>query len=506
MKGSASPPRNWWQASNRTSARQLARRLAPSIGLVPGPVARLERVYLDTVDWRLFRHGEVLVDEDDKAASHSLVSQSRHTDRSDLVVHTSMRPRTAADLPGGLGPRLTPVLGARPLVEVAHEHAEVWPLRMVDADGKTVARLDVERVESHDAGAIVRVHLRSVRGYTGVARRMRAALDAQADLVATDEPIVFAGRAAGVEPGNDRRPAPLRLERSGRAVDALAAVLLHQLDTLIACEAGVRRGLDPEMLHDFRIAVRRTRSVVRLARSHLSRDLAKVWETEWDWLATITSTSRDLDVLLEEIDAARLALPAEAKRGLDEIEELVQERRTDAQSTLSAALAGDRYGTLKRGWRVGIAELAANESEGLTTEALADELVARAMRQLQQRAAAVTVDSTADVIHDVRKRTKRLRYTLELFDSALNRKTAKTYQRATKRLQDHLGAFQDNVVYHRRVTQLLDESPQLAPEAVAVARQLMTVFDERNTAARVELPEHVQRFVEEMSATSHRRR
>jgi len=198
------------------SARQLARRLAPSIGLVPGPVAHVERVYLDTIDWRLFRRGAVLVDESAAGGDHSLTLQSRTTDRSDLVVRASSRPIRAADLPGGLRDRLAPVMQLRPLVDVGHEQAEVWPLRMIDADGKTVARVDVERVECDGVDAIVRVHLRAVRGYDRITRQMRAALDAQADLSMADDPVVFAARARGGDPGVDRSPAPLRRDRTGR--------------------------------------------------------------------------------------------------------------------------------------------------------------------------------------------------------------------------------------------------------------------------------------------------
>jgi len=487
------------------SARQLARRLAPSIGLVPGPVTHVERVYLDTVDWRLFRRGEVLVDESDASAERSLVLQSRTTDRSDLVVRASSRPTRANDLPGGLRDRLAPVVEPRPLVDVGHERAEVWPLRMIDADGKTIARVDVERVECDDVDAIVRVHLRAVRGYDRITRQMRAALDAQADLSTADDPVVFAARAKGSEPGLDRSPAPLRLDRAGRSVDALAAVLGHQLDTLVACEDGARRQLDPEQLHDFRIAIRRTRSVVRLARPHLSDDLAKVWESEWEWLATITSTPRDLDVLVDEITVARAHLPTESKPGLDELEELVRARRGVAQSVLTAALDGDRYGTLKRGWRVGIGDLAAAHSDPGTTSAIAADLVARATRQLVRRAEAVTVDTPIDAIHDVRKRTKRLRYALDLFESVLDRRATKASQRATKRLQDDLGAFQDNVVYHARMTELLAESSGLAPDTLLVAQELIATFDSRVASARRELPTQLARYVEETSAATDRR-
>ena len=473
------------------------------MGLTASPVAHVERTYLDTVDWRLFGRGEVLVEERYSVETGALVLQNRTGERSDLVVRTSTQPRSASELPGGLRQRLGSVLTPRPLVNVGYERAEVWPLRLLDGDGKTVAHVDVERVEREETPPIVRVQLRTVRGYDRVARQLRIALDSQADLSAAEDPMVVAARGAGGEPGVVPGPPPLQLEPAGRSVDALAEVLGHLLATLAAHEDGVRQQLDPEVLHDFRVAIRRTRSAVRLARHRLPDDVAKVWETEWEWLTTVTNTPRDLDVLLEEIERARPSLPANAKAGLDELRELIVARRAAAQRALQTALAGDRYGTLKRGWRVGISELGGQpRTDDATAKSLAGDMVARATKQLVRHAEAINAESPAEAIHDVRKRTKRLRYALELFGPLLPRRQVKADVRVTKRLQDDLGEFQDNEVYRQLVAQLLEGSHGLSADAITAGHLLIERFDERHTAARRALPDQVRRFLAEMSAST----
>ena len=223
-----------------------------------------------------------------------------------------------------------------------------------------------------------------------------------------------------------------------------------------------------------------------------------MWETEWDWLATVTSTPRDLDVLLEAIATAGTALPVDAKAGLEELGEMIVARRGVAQRALETALSGDRYGTLKRGWRVGVTELA-GQSDDTSAKTVARETVARATKQLARHAKEITSESASEAIHDVRKRTKRLRYALDLFGPILPAASVKRSLRRDKRLQDDLGTFQDNDVHRHLVADLLRGSHSLSDDAWSAGALLIEAFDERNVSARRELPAQLHGFVAKLS-------
>jgi CHAD domain-containing protein len=464
------------------------------VGLAAAPATRIQRSYLDTFDWRLFDRSEVLVFE--RGARDSLVLQHRGHERSDLRVPIAERPAVASELPPSLRQRIGSVIAPRTLIEVGHENVERWPLRLLDDEGKTVARVDVERVTSATAPPIVRVELNAVRGYERVARRVRAVLDSQADLSPAEDPLVLAARAAGREPGVGPAPLPPTVPKGVGALEAIASVLEHQLDIVVALEEGVRQDLDPDLLHEFRIAVRRTRSVVRLSRRHLPDKVRYVWDSEWLWLAAVTGPPRDLDVLLMEVDHARATLPSDEKAGLDEIQEIVSARRRAAQEKLVLALNGDRYGTLKRGWRYELGELrtASGDAGASNAHELAVDLIERATKQLSRCVAAVDADSPAEVIHDVRKRGKQLRYALDLFGRLLPDKRVKTMRKATKDLQDHLGEFQDNEVHREWVSTLLEGADMLSPEAVATCRLLIARYDARLAAVRASLADRLHQF------------
>ncbi len=98
------------------------------------------------------------------------------------------------------------------------------------------------------------------------------------------------------------------------AAAALAAVLTALLDTIEANVPGTVRDVDTEFLHDLRIAVRRTRSALKLAGDALPGGVAGRYRAEFKWLGDLTTPTRDLDVYLlgfPEMAAGLVAATAE---------------------------------------------------------------------------------------------------------------------------------------------------------------------------------------------------
>src|SRR5580700_3558066 len=84
------------------------------------------------------------------------------------------------------------------------------------------------------------------------------------------------------------------------AIDALRELLARQLRTSERTEAGVRAGGDPEDLHRFRVATRRSRALIRASRP-LIRDQLATLDRELRWLGGVSGGVRDLDVLIEHL-------------------------------------------------------------------------------------------------------------------------------------------------------------------------------------------------------------
>ena len=73
------------------------------------------------------------------------------------------------------------------------------------------------------------------------------------------------------------------------------------LDEMEAAWDGTVADIDIEFLHDFRVAVRRSRSAVKLLGDVLPTDLVAWVTPQLKWLGDLTTPSRDLDVLLQEL-------------------------------------------------------------------------------------------------------------------------------------------------------------------------------------------------------------
>ena len=60
----------------------------------------------------------------------------------------------------------------------------------------------------------------------------------------------------------------------------------------------MREQLDTEFLHDFRVALRRTRSLLGQIRDVFPAAAVEHFSSEFSWIGRLTGPPRDLDVLL----------------------------------------------------------------------------------------------------------------------------------------------------------------------------------------------------------------
>ena len=99
----------------------------------------------------------------------------------------------------------------------------------------------------------------------------------------------------------NRSSAKLRPETP--AAVAIAEMLTGFTAAIEENVPGTIASIDTEFLHDLRVAVRRTRSILKLVGDVLPDGLAERFAPEFKWLGDLTTPVRDLDVYLLELDA-----------------------------------------------------------------------------------------------------------------------------------------------------------------------------------------------------------
>lgn len=249
------------------------------------------------------------------------------------------------------------------------------------------------------------------------------------------------------------------LQPSMAAADGFRAVLIELFATIDANWQGVVDRTDPEFLHDLRVALRRSRTLLRHAADVFAESPLANARADLHWLAAQTSVARDLDVYVHDWVHYTAGLDAAVVAALTPLRALMEEHLDAAYATMAEVLAGPEAQAVVGGWREW---LSADESERgpLGDEQLAPlvaRLTAGAHDRLIREGRRITPESPAQQVHDLRKYGKHLRYLLECFRSLMPMPAAREFVRLLKQLQDNLGEHQDADVQAQHLAVLAAE-------------------------------------------------
>ena len=245
------------------------------------------------------------------------------------------------------------------------------------------------------------------------------------------------------------------------AEEAVRRIALRELERAQTARAALVAGDDPEALHDFRVAVRRLRSLLRAFREEAGEPLGKKLRQRLGAIAADTNPGRDSEVAVGWVEAlAADPKPAE-RRGIEWFRERLSARRDEAYRKLEREIVAD-FGALAERLRERLSryriELRLDGESSppiLYRAALADE-VERHSAELT--AALARVASVADERegHLARIEAKRLRYLLEPASPWLD--GARRMLARLKELQDELGELHDLQLLAAEVAQAVAEA------------------------------------------------
>ncbi len=441
-------------------------------GLVGSGRASSQRVVYDTFDWRLHGAGLTLVgDSTEGSPTFTLVGDGTQTHQGADDLPEVIRPLPA----GPVADRLAAVVDDRALLGRARVLVRFRPRRLLDERDKTIAHVRVEQVrlprphrraepesesESAAAPATVRMVVEALRGYDDeVAAAVAALGEISGWRTVHDAWVQQALAAAGCVPGDYSARLLVPMEPGEPAGEALTRVLVHLWGTVEANEDGVRRDLDPEFLHDLRVAVRRTRSLLKVAAPLFGDGRLVPFAEEFRWLAGATSPLRDLDVHLAEFDQLAEAVPEAWRHHLEPLREELAAERDEVKSELVAVLTGTRYRRLRRDWRSWLeSDPSPPQERDQSAATLAAASLHRAHRRVLRHGRAIDDGSPDAALHDLRKRAKELRYQVEAFSGLGEPEAVARAVSDLKGLQDVLGAFQDRCVQQEALVQLADRA------------------------------------------------
>jgi triphosphatase len=255
------------------------------------------------------------------------------------------------------------------------------------------------------------------------------------------------------------------LQEFGRAC---VAQLLHNEAAVLA--------MDPEGVHQMRVAVRRIRAAISSFKKLLPAADRRRVSGELAWIVDILGRARNLDVF--ETDLLRPARAAPLRdAGIDYLAAALDRERKAAYERVERAILSERHaaGMLRlshwfetRGWRDGPTERSALLCSPIGV--LAPRLLDRRWREVRKRSKGFG-RLTAPQRHKLRIAAKKLRYTMELLGSLFDQDDLQEFMKRLKRLQDDLG-YANDVRVARDILPELCAGARRSPMARAGARLL----------------------------------
>lgn len=295
----------------------------------------------------------------------------------------------------------------------------------------------------------------------------------------------------------------VKLQPGMRADAATRLVLQNLLESMQLNEQGVLQGIDIDFLHDFRVAVRRTRSILGEMKKVFPPATWRRFRREFAWLGKLTGSARDLDVYLFNFDRYKTALPKKMRADIEPVRVFLQRKKQQEQARkITVQLQSTRYRKLNEQWARYLSSPLAKRPMASdatkTIDVVARNQTWRAYKRVYREAQAITAESPNVDLHELRKSCKNLRYLMEFFQSLYVPDTIKALIVELKHLQDCLGVFQDLTVQAVILEDCLKQMKKTGMNSDATGKAiglLLKTFQEQMADVRSEVEAKIELFI-----------
>ena len=402
------------------------------------------KTYYDSFDWRLYTNGITCEVNRSKVSSTLLL---RNLENDLIIASTEIEKVPAFSQEFQLEEirsALEPLLEMRALLPVCTLDYEAYQLNIINQDDKTILRLILEEHDLIDN----RVILQTIKGYDKAAEHLIEILITKLGLIPTDKPLLLTAlRLQGRKPNNYSSKLNIDLDPDMRADIACKYIYSHLLKAIKDNEQGTIADTDSEFLHDFRVAVRKTRAGLSQLKGVLPDKISATYAEFFSWLGQSTSPTRDLDVYLLNFTHYKSSLSATIRDDLNPLYDFLLAKQQQAHEELAKNLRSTKYLATLSEWEQYLKAQAPlkplEPNAKLTIKQLADRRLWKNHKRVLREGDAITEESPTEALHELRKSCKKLRYLMEFFQSLYSENQIKHFIKNLKGLQEVLGNFQD---------------------------------------------------------------
>lgn len=302
------------------------------------------------------------------------------------------------------------------------------------------------------------------------------------------------GRAlAKGEMAHAKRTTPVRIDPDASIEEAYSTILSHCLDHLMANQAAALDAASSDGLHQMRVALRRMRSALLVFGRVIDGEFEEELMRDAKWLTRAIGRARDYDVVVGDILSPALATEGAGAKETTSLSALVavaQEYREEAWRAARAAMRAKRTTRFilrlalyldTQGWREGRNRHELNAMRAPIREFAASALNRR-FKSVRRLANDISDLAVVDR-HELRKRLKKLRYTMSFFASLYPKEASEAYLHHLSNLQKVFGSLNDLETAQNIISELVQKNPRFAsPCALLLERHEARATDDWQSA------------------------
>ena len=415
--------------------------------------------YLDTFDWRLYRAGYTL------KFCHAtyLLQRLKGWIPVALMTVSSRRPyRFSREFSEGeLRQILAAIINVRALLPILSLKETIQPLRLLNQEEKTLVKLELTTLTAPTDQKALMLSVNPLKGYDKAFRRVNQVVQGIEELQPAASAFDIIQTIGNLQPGNYSNKLDVILDPDQPANEATRKILLALVGAMRANEQGIVEDIDSEFLHDFRVAIRRTRAALGQIKHVFPAAKTEYFRNVFAELGRQTNLLRDLDVYLLNQEHFLQLLPSHLQPGLNAFFLQLKRKRRSALSRVRRFLHSPLYRQYMEEWQTFLVELPETDikipvNAKKTIGKLASLFIHRRFHQIIKAGNRITPASPDEKLHKLRINGKKLRYLLEFFASLYPPAEMKRLISRLKKLQDNLGEFNDLSVQQHYLNQYLD--------------------------------------------------
>ena len=245
---------------------------------------------------------------------------------------------------------------------------------------------------------------------------------------------------------------PLCLDRHADARQLIGVVIAAEAQRIARHESEARLGVDPDGVHQLRVAGRRLRCHLKQFHTWLAPDWVGVMRTETAWVTDSLGHVRDLEVIRDVLSACAASLPAADVGSLEPLFLNLAAQHADARHDMLVMLDDPRFEELL----LELGRAAIDPPFVVKGPYSAAKMIgivsAKSWKRLDGAVAALGVAPNDASLHHVRLLAKRARFAAEAAVPVVGPE-ARRFPRAMSSVQNVLGIQHDAVVAHQWVRQ-----------------------------------------------------